>query len=77
MSHEKKHPAYLNRYPYTLQQIYNPMSNKGQFSKSLSGEAEKDPRKVVKNFIVEQFDKMSLQQNLGLNSKIKRTFARP
>ena len=37
----------------------------------------KEPKELLQNFILEQFDKLSLQGNLGLNSKVKRTFARP
>ncbi len=36
-----------------------------------------ESKNIIESFIVEQFSKLALNENMGLNSRIKRTFSRP
>ncbi len=53
------------------------MTAENQLLDSIRKREEKDPKNLVQSFIVEQFNKLSRQENLGLNSRVKRTFTRP
>ncbi len=53
------------------------MTTDNQFLDPLRLGEENEPKRLIKSFVEEQFNKLSLQGNLGLNSKIKRTFTRP
>ncbi len=51
-----------------------------KYPKTVADEAQSQKKiysEPVQSFIIEQFNKLSLERTLGLNSKVKRTFARP
>ncbi len=53
------------------------MNAKSQIPGPVEERVVSDPKDLVQSFLLEQFGKLSLQENLGLNSKVKRTFVRP
>jgi hypothetical protein len=53
------------------------MTVQNQALNPISNGDDKGAKNVIQSFIVEQFSKLSLHNNLGLNSRIKRTFTRP
>ena len=61
---------------YLLTTKLNFMDDKSEAKDPLDGQLEKEI-KDFQIFLLEQFNKLSLQENLGLNSRIKRTFVRP
>jgi hypothetical protein len=53
------------------------MINKNELIESKSEDSVNEPKNLIQNYLVEQFDKLTAQDNWGLNSRVKRTFSRP
>ena len=53
------------------------MINKNELTEATSEESVSEPKNLVQTYLAEQFDKLTAQENWGLNSRIKRTFSRP
>ena len=75
----RKHSLILDRYTNTFitNFIINPMTTKNELTEIKSEVSVSEPKNLIQSFLEEQFDKLSLQNNWGLNSRIKRTFSRP
>lgn len=53
------------------------MTTKSELTEVKSEGLASEPKSLVQSFLEKQFDKLSLQEDWGLNSRIKRTFSRP
>ncbi len=53
------------------------MTSKIQIPAPTTEGVRTEPKMLIQRFLLEQFDKLSNQEALGLNSRIKRTFTRP
>ena len=57
--------------------IYDPMTTNNELNEAKSEGLASEPKSLVQSFLEQQFDKLTLQDDSGLNSRIKRTFSRP
>lgn len=53
------------------------MTTKNELTDTKSEVSVSEPKNLIQSFLEEQFDKLTLQNNWGLNSRVKRTFSRP
>lgn len=53
------------------------MTTNKELSETKSEVSGSEPKNLIQSFLEEQFDKLSLQNDWGLNSRVKRTFSRP
>ena len=53
------------------------MTTNNELSETKSEVSGGEPKNLIQSFLVEQFDKLAMQNNWGLNSRVKRTFSRP